>query len=303
MSSYFSNREDIMLAIRDDDTSYWTDPDDLDYIYGKYIRQGIKLSLAVVPESYRLVFPGDRRKFYIVKEKHFVYENKRLVDYLRPYVLSGQIEIMLHGYDHSYCVQINGKHMFLDMDARAAIGENVPDNMLPECIYKENLEIKMELARGKEILEDTFKTVVKTFVPPSNALSASVVSEIERLGMNISGTMTNKFNREIDFCSLLVFAKKIIWKRNKGVVSYPYVMVYKKHKELVGHSFTPSTNYEKYIQGFQRCRDIGCDFTVATHYWELIENDKMRNVFYEFLNYAFESEDTACLRELFMDEK
>ena len=138
MSSYFSNREDIMLAIRDDDTSYWTDPDDLDYIYGKYIRQGIKLSLAVVPESYRLVFPGDRRKFYIVKEKHFVYENKRLVDYLRPYVLSGQIEIMLHGYDHSYCVQINGKHMFLDMDARAAIGENVPDNMLPECIYKEN---------------------------------------------------------------------------------------------------------------------------------------------------------------------
>lgn len=286
-----------MLAIRDDDTSFWTNPEDLIYIYGDLLKKGGKLCLAVVPESYQLISPGDRTLFYINKEKHFIYENHNLVGFLQPYVNNGQIEIMLHGYDHSYSVVYNNEIRFLDEETRKEIGPRKDIPFLPECVYKDLNVFKHELNNGRQILEETFNTKICTFVPPSNAISADVVKVIDEMGMNISGTILPTFNRKLDVYSIYGYFFKFLWKIFDRKHKYPYIMRYKNHKELVGHAYTPLTDYERYNAEFLFCQAHNYHFTMATHYWEIAENKILNTEFKKFLS-LFQPEDTVLLKEI-----
>ena len=287
------------LAIRDDDISFWTNPKDIIDVYGELLNSGISLSFAVIPESYRLCHPGNRKKFYVSKEKRMIYENRELIKFLTPFVKSGQIEIMLHGYDHSYYIELDKKIVFLDEDVRHTIGNIYPKKIIPELLFKDTKTIDQEILRGKKILEETFETTVNTFVPPSNAIKASAVKIVAKNGMNISGTITNRFNRSFDFYSISIFIKKILWKLRGNSFSYPYEMRYRRHSEITGFSFTPKTNIEHFLRSFDKCMSKNCDFTIATHYWELIENPILKKEYLKFISYALEKADSALLRDLF----
>lgn len=287
-----------MLAIRDDDTSFWTSREEIQSLYGELLNKGFKISLAVIPYAHALFYPGDRSKFYLSDEKGYIYDNRDLVEYLTPYVKSGQVEIMQHGYSHSYCVKnAEGGYSLLNATSRKKIGNSVPEQLYPECIYKGAKELRNEIQSGKEILEDTFHTRVATFVPPSNAITAKGIEIVAQNGMNISGTMTNHFNRKFDRWSLCVFVRKMIWKAGKHKGSYPYIMRYKDHTELVGHSFTPSMNYDRFCLAYEESVRLGCDFTLATHYWEVLENLELEKLFYDFL-LKKQGNKTSCLKDL-----
>lgn len=287
-----------MVAIRDDDTSYYTSPNDLLNIYEKFLVNGHKLSLAVIPYGYKMYFPGNRNKFYLGNKRHYIYDNCELVDFLKTYIRKNQIEIMQHGYDHSYYVNLDGKIRLLNKEAREKIGL-ASVGLLPECIIKDSTLFRKQLLTGREILEDTFKTKIVTFVPPSNAINSELANIVDFYGLNMSATITDKFNRKFDKYSTNIYFKKVIWKIVGNKYSYPYVMNYKNHKELIGFSFTPQTNIEWYYKAYCRTKKIGCNFTVATHYWELCENKNLSGEFKDFVKYICSNDEITCLRDLF----
>ena len=292
-----------MIGIRDDDTSFWTSKDEIERLYGKYLDKGLKLSLAVVPCSHQLFSPGDRRYFYISEDKHYIYENVDLVAYLMPYVKKGQIEIMQHGYDHSYAIVEGEKNSILYKETRDRVGNTSSLTFLPECIYKDSDSFHEELIKGKKILEDTFKTKINTFVPPSNALNADTVSFVEKMGMNISGTVTPQFNRKKDIYSICVYVNKSMWHLFHRKHPYPKIMKYQNHLELAGHSFTPRINYEKYVREFTYCMDKGFDYVLATHYWEALNNEEMNKIFCDFIENHVLKHETGLLKEIMSCKK
>jgi len=275
------------IAVRDDDTSFWTAPWELETLYGKFFKKGLKLSLAVIPYAWRQVNAGVESEFFIDVNsgRRFIYENGSLVDYLKEKLREGKIEIMQHGYDHAYGVYLEEKKKeFLTKDVREYMRVTGVRNYkyLPECIFKSVEELKNDLRLGKEILEDTFQVKVRTFVPPGNALSKEAVKIIADLGMNISGIIERKFNRPLSVRSVMNYVKRIIWKMRYNR-PYPFVMNYGTHKELVAYAFTPSSNYEGLIEALNFCRRKRAPFVLATHYWEVLRDGKLRKKFFSFL--------------------
>jgi hypothetical protein len=143
-------------------------------------------------------------------------------------------------------------------------------------------ELENDLRLGKEILEDTFKTKVRVFVPPGNALSKGAAEIVANLGMNISGIIEKKFNRPVSLRSIINYAKRIYWKI-KYNRPYPFIMDYGAHKELVAYAFTPSTELGKLSKIFEFCKKKKAPFVLATHYWEILRDSKLRENFYSFL--------------------
>ena len=52
----------FFVAIRDDDTSFWTKPEELERLYAWFFERGGKVSLAVIPYSWKQINPGDRER-------------------------------------------------------------------------------------------------------------------------------------------------------------------------------------------------------------------------------------------------
>ena len=92
------------LIIRDDDISYWTSVEEIDFIYRDLFDKGIKISFAVIPYAAKMYNLGDPHTFYQDEnDSKWVGENTKLVKYLKEKIDKGLVEIMLHGYNHLYC--------------------------------------------------------------------------------------------------------------------------------------------------------------------------------------------------------
>src|SRR5215831_3831727 len=91
MSMYF--------CIRDDDTSFFTTPEELDWAYGEISCLG-PISLAIIPFCRAGPSQGIPEKCRRQWSIHPLHENQPLVDYLRARIAEGRFEAMLHGYYH-----------------------------------------------------------------------------------------------------------------------------------------------------------------------------------------------------------
>lgn len=288
-----------MLAIRDDDLSGWTDVNEIKKLYGSFLESGGKVAFAVVPNAFEVFYREDRTLMYQGNIKKKITSNQNLVNYLMPYIRNNQVEIMQHGYDHGYFIEDSNTRVFLDLQARKKIKKNQPLKFVPECCAKDMSTLEKQLMEGKQILEDTFKCKIKVFVPPSNGLTSEAADIIDKMGLNISGTITNRFNRKMDKYSLGVIIKKTIWKTKHPEISYPKIMKYKNHLELTGYAYTPTTNMEYFNNQMKFCEINGYSFVLATHYWELLQNTRLRNLFYNLIFSKLKTSNIASISEAF----
>ena len=97
----------MKFAIRDDDISFFTRPEDLENIYKEIWERNILVSFSVVPFSVESHYCGDWDNFYQETELKAIGENKDLVDFLKSKLKENKISIMLHGYSHQYKVAEN----------------------------------------------------------------------------------------------------------------------------------------------------------------------------------------------------
>lgn len=156
------------MILRDDDTSFFSSPALLEKIYSRLWEKGLPICLAVIPAqnaNVRIMHRPDKRydpsipPGYRGQDQSFpVSENTELCAYLNQRAREGLVEIMLHGYAHTY------------MEFAAEV-ETV---------------LRQKITDGQAILEKSFPDAqIKTFIGPYDKISKTGIEILLEMGFNI----------------------------------------------------------------------------------------------------------------------
>ena len=274
----------MKFAIRDDDTNYWTKPEEIEKVYGS-IWDKIHVSLATVPfvsqkylivRDYRRGHPCVKRevlKFirHIEKRKNFsdlnnkifpFGENMVLVNFLKEQIKKGRISIMLHGYSHDF--YSNGYEF--------EVGDG----------------LSWKVNKGKKYLEELFGVEIKTFVPPNNSLSSRGANAVIDNALNILIDYSHlPWERPFGLDNLLNFLRNFcFWIKFKKNKRLPYPIRFKKHREFPCYPVGPYTDFENLKEGVKFTLKSSGSFCLATHYYALAKDEKLLGKFKNFIDYV-----------------
>ena len=89
----------MKIALRDDDTCYFTSPDELERVYGD-VWHRVPVCLATVPFAVGYPRVGIPESEWHSGRRYPLEENQELVEWLRRRIAERRITIALHGYTH-----------------------------------------------------------------------------------------------------------------------------------------------------------------------------------------------------------
>ncbi|MGQ0732037.1 MAG: DUF2334 domain-containing protein [Acidobacteriota bacterium] len=254
----------MKVAIRDDDTCYFTTPGDLERVYGAVWEQ-MPVCLATIPFAKGYKSPAIPAAYWTSGECFALDRNAELVAALGELVRSGRVTVALHGYTHE------------DFDEGWEF-QAAPD---PDRRVRE----------GLAYLQSLLGTAISIFVPPHNALSKQGLAAVSGARLNLLGSFLSfhPSRRPFEMTTLPNWWRVQRYRARTGrtrrdPMVYPHVLRYARHAEFGCHSLVPSTTREQLIQGFEEARAAGGDFCVATHYWEV--DDRLGGVLADVLAHA-----------------
>jgi hypothetical protein len=269
----------MKVALRDDDTSYFTRPDAIEAVYHD-IWQRAPVCLAVVPFAIGYPNPGIPSAHWHSGVSFPLDRNGAVVECLRQWIAAGRVTVALHGYTHQDFP--NGYEF-----------QAAPD---PE----------RRIADGRSFLQRVLDTRISVFVPPHNALSRRGLAAVSAAGLNLLGSFLSfrpsmrpwEWRTLPNFWRVRRF-RAATGRRKQDQFVYPYVLRYGRHAEFGCHSLIPGTTAEQLIRGFNDARARGGDFCLATHYWEI--DRVLRDVLVRFLDHASRFSDVKFVtaEELF----
>jgi len=240
----------MYFCIRDDDTSFFTSPDELEKAYGKISEWG-PISLAVVPFHRAGASKAVPEKLRGRWSIHPIHENVALVRYLRCGVSNKRFEIMLHGYHH---------------DDPERLGE-----------FLSGSDLTKKVSDGRKYLEDLLAIPVRVFVPPRNIIGKDGLRAIARAGLHLGGVAGVRAGWPLR--SRTTWRKWLHlrrWRKNGGV-GVPWVLELGDHREIAGNAVTPSASLVRNREALDCALKIDGVFCLATHYWELSAPSKNPN--------------------------
>jgi predicted deacetylase len=269
----------VKVAIRDDDTSYFTAPSQLARVYSG-IWNRVPICLATIPFAKGYQSPAVPQPYWKSGEIFPLERNLELTAFLRELVSSGRATIAQHGYTHEDFP--NG------WEFQAA-----PD---PERRERDGLAYLRQLLGAP----------ISIFVPPHNALSKRGMSAVSHARLNLLGSFLSfhPARRPLErrtlpnWWRIQRFRVKTGRSRRDPMV-YPFALRYARHAEFGCHSLIPSTSLSSLIEGFEEARAHDGDFCLATHYWEV--DDRLSGILNDFVAYAARYPDVRFVRaeELF----
>jgi hypothetical protein len=232
----------MFFCIRDDDTSFFTSPDELESAYGEVTRHG-PVSLAIIPfcraGTSRWVPQRYRQRWSV----HPLNENQALVEYLRRGIADGRYEAMLHGYHHD------------EAEAQR------------EFVSGSGLEHKVR--DGKRYLEELLHTKIRVFVPPHNAISKKGLEAISQEGLHLGGTAGLRSGwPALSLGTWATWLRLRKWHISGGA-GIPWILDLGDHREIAGNPVTPESSLMWNEAVFENAMKLGGVFCAATHYWEL----------------------------------
>jgi hypothetical protein len=238
----------MRFAIRDDDTCYFTAPEQLDRVYRRL--PGIPVSLAVTPFALQSFHLGDPARFRQGREPHVIERNHDLVAHLREGVQSGRYTILCHGFSHEY--------------------HHVDNKWIPECVWKGAQVVAAETELGARLLGDLLACDVGGYVPPGNAITRANIEAVGSTFPRLFATLPVKRWREF----VLDPVGRAAWKQRLfdqiklgGPQPQPYHLG--QIQMLTCTSLTALASWDSIVRRLRLCQAQGADFVVAVHYWEL----------------------------------
>jgi len=264
----------MKLALRDDDTSFFTDPDRLEAVYHD-VWDRLPVSLAVVPKAAGFQDKAIPEKYWRAERTFPLDENPALVTRLREHVAAGRVTIAQHGYTHE---DFPGGYEF----------QAAPD-------------LEHRLAQGRAYLESQLRTRVEIFVPPHNALSKRGLGAVSAAGLNLLGSFLS-FRPSMRTWDARTAANWWRVRRYRAATGraksdrmiYPHPLRYARHAEFGCHSLIPGTTLEQLVAGFDEARRAGGHFCLATHYWEV--DATLKGVLLRLLDHAARFNDVTFVQ-------
>jgi len=273
----------MKLAIRDDDTCYFTDPADLERVYHDVWDQ-VPICLATVPFAIGYERMGIPREHWHDGEAFALERNSALTGFLKSLTGARRATIALHGYTH----------------------QDYPDGFE----FQAAPDPERRVADGLRYLGDTLcagpSMTISIFVPPHNAMSKRGLAAVGAAGLNILGSFLSfrPSMRPWDHMTPANWLRITQFRRSTGRTKsdrliYPHVLRYADHAEFGCHSLIPGTTVDELTGAFDEARNAGGDFCLATHYWEV--DAAMKGVLLKFLDYAARHRDVrfVAAEELF----
>jgi len=232
----------VYFCIRDDDTSFFTSPDELESAYGEIMKHG-PVSLAIIPFCKAGTSKGVPEKYRRQWSVNPLHKNGALVQWLRDRIAAGSIEPMLHGYHH---------------DEEDRLFEFVDGDRLAERVRD-----------GKKYLEDLLGSAIRVFVAPRNGIGREGLKAIANEGLHLAGVAGIRAGwSPLSRQAWLTWWRIRRWK-SKGGRGIPWVLNLGDHREIAGNAVTPISNLKDNEARYDSARRLGGVFCAATHYWEL----------------------------------
>jgi hypothetical protein len=269
----------VKIALRDDDTCYFTAPETLERVYHD-VWDRVPVCLATVPRAIGYERAGIPREHWQSGEAFPLAQNRELVPFLGDAIARRRVTIALHGYTH--------QDYAAGFEFQAA-----PD---PERRVRD----------GLRELRETLGAPISVFVPPHNALSKRGLQAVSAARLDVLGSFLS-FRP-----SMRPWDRQTLgnwWRVNRYRAStrraksdrfvYPHVLRYRGHAEFGCHSLVPGTTIDALTSGFDEARRAGGNFCLATHYWEV--DEVLKGVMVRFLDYAARHADVrfVAAEELF----
>jgi predicted deacetylase len=274
----------MKLAIRDDDTCYFTDPSELERVYHD-IWDCVPVCLATVPFAVGYERVGIPREHWRDGEAFALERNDALTAFLNSLIDSKRASVALHGYTH----------------------QDYPDGFEFQAAPDPERRVSDGLRYLRETLSSAVRSLkISIFVPPHNALSKRGLAAVSAAGLNILGSFLSfrPSMRPWDYTTPANWLRIAQFRRATGRTKadrlvYPYVLQYANHAEFGCHSLVPGTTLDDLKAAFDEARRAGGDFCLATHYWEV--DEAMKQVLLRFLDYAAGHRDVrfVAAEELF----
>ena len=232
----------MYFCIRDDDTSFFTSPEELEQAYAEVTQWG-PVSLAVIPFCRAGFSKGVPEKFRGRWSTHPLHGNQPLVEYIRAGISQGRFEIMLHGYYHD---EPSGRGEFSE-------GRNLFDKILD----------------GRKYLEGLLDTKIRVFVAPKNRIGRDGLRAVAQAGLHFGGTAGIRCGWPIfSTATWRTWLKLRRWQNSFGG-GIPWILDLSDHREIPGTAITPASSFEKNKYIFNCALKTNGIFCAATHYWEL----------------------------------
>jgi len=254
----------VKVALRDDDTCYFTTPETLERVYHD-VWDRVPVFLATVPRAVGYERAGIPREHWQSGEAFPLSQNRELVPFLEDAIARRRVTIALHGYTHQDYAD--------GFEFQAA-----PD-------------LERRVQDGLRELRDTLGAPISVFVPPHNALSKRGLEAVSAARLNLLGSFLSfrPSMRPWDRRTLANWWRVRSYRSSTGRAKadafvYPRVLRYRGHAEFGCHSLVPGTTLETLTSGFDEARRADGHFCLATHYWEV--DAALKSVMQRFLDYA-----------------
>jgi Uncharacterized protein conserved in bacteria (DUF2334) len=254
----------MKVALRDDDTCYFTPPALLEQVYG-HVWDRVPVCLATVPFAIGYERAGIPAEHWHSGEAFALDRNPDLVGSLKRLVAARRATIALHGFTHE------------DFPAGYEF-QAAPD---PD----------RRVAEGLAYLRQVLDAPIDIFVPPHNALSKAGLRAVSAAGLNLLGSFLSfrPSMRPWDWRTPANYwrvrrLRAATGRTRSDRFVFPYVLRYDHHAEFGCHGLIPGTTLDELARGFDEARTLGGDFCLATHHWEI--DQTMAGVLREFLEYV-----------------
>ena len=232
----------MQFCIRDDDTNFFTTPDELERAYGEITKFG-PVSLAIIPFCRAGANKAVPEKWRGRWSVHPLHENQALVSWLRASIAGGRVEPMLHGYHHD------------EHDCRAE--------------FVNGRELARKVSDGRKYLEDLLGAPVRVFVPPHNTIGRQGLRAIAREGLHLGCTAGVRSGWSLFSPSTWTTWLRLRRWQAGGGSGIPWVLDLGDHREIAGNAVTPASSLEENEARYICARQMSGVFCAATHYWEL----------------------------------
>ena len=279
----------MRFAIRDDDTNFFTQPEDLvrcyediwdDYPPTLSLISKVKGNwLHWVHTIYKQKQNTDWDAWTQDDAIYPIEQNAELVYFLKTMARVGKLDIAFHAIHHR--------------NEDPVLPEGMSNNYVRGAEFFTTRDLTEEIKQEVTHLNNLLGTEITVFTPPQNLLSDKGYKAVIDAGLNICGGGLSFLKKEKDLQGLVTLAKQLSFKVLHRESDYPKVLNFSNHKEVAYHyPLQPTTRLDSLIYDFDMVRKYDGDFVLSTHYVEFDypmvydETITMKKILVDFLDYV-----------------